>query len=133
MLARKLIRDKRGQSLVELALVIPLLIIVLFGIIEFGRVFHSYLIITHASREGARVGVVGQSNGEIQQRIQEAAPLANMDKLTITITPTDQGSRTPGVPLTISIDYKVELFTPVLGSILPNPVPLQAQTTMRME
>lgn len=117
----------------ELALVIPLLIIILFGIIEFGRVLHSYIIITHASREGARVGVVGQSNGEIQQRVKEAAPLANMDKLTIIITPTDQGSRTPGVPLTITVDYKVELFTPVIESILPNPVPLQAKTTMRME
>jgi hypothetical protein len=118
---------------VELALVIPLLIIILFGIIEFGRVFHSYLIITHASREGARVGVVGQSNEAIEQRVQEAAPLANMDKLTTGISPFGQAARTPGVPLTITVDYEVELFTPVLSSILINPVPLQAQTTMRME
>lgn len=132
MFIRKLVRDNRGQSLVEMALVLPLLIIILFGIIEFGRVFHSYLMITHASREGARVGVVGQSNGDIEQRIQNATTL-NLDKLTITITPSDQGARTPGVPLTVLVDYQVELFTPILGSILPNPVELQAQTTMRME
>jgi Flp pilus assembly protein TadG len=115
-----------------MALVLPLLIIILFGIIEFGRVFHSYLIITHASREGARVGVVGQSNTDIKQQIQDAAPL-NLDKLTITITPSEQQARTPGVPLTVSVGYQVDLFTPILGSILPNPVLLQARTTMRME
>ncbi|MEW5953326.1 MAG: TadE/TadG family type IV pilus assembly protein [Bacillota bacterium] len=132
MFTRKIYRDNRGQSLVEMALVLPLLIIILFGIIEFGRVFHSYLIITHASREGARVGVVGQSNTDIKQQIQDAAPL-NLDKLTITITPSEQQARTPGVPLTVSVGYQVDLFTPILGSILPNPVLLQARTTMRME
>lgn len=132
MLARKLSRDNRGQSLVEMALVLPLLIIILFGIIEFGRVFHSYLVITHASREGARVGVVGQSNAEIEQRIHNAATL-DLDKLTITITPSTQEARTPGVPLIISVNYQVDLFTPILAGILPNSVNLQAQTTMRME
>jgi Flp pilus assembly protein TadG len=46
---------RRGQSLVEFALVLPLLVMVVFGVLELGRVFFAYIAITNASREGARV------------------------------------------------------------------------------
>lgn len=128
MLMRRFARDKRGQSLVEMALILPLLIIILFGIVEFGRVFHSYITITHAAREGARAGVVGQPNDVISQRVLQIAPQAQISD----ITP-DPGARTSGVPLTVSVDCQVELFTPIIGSIIPNPINLSAQTTMRME
>jgi len=46
--------DERGQSLVEMALVLPLLLLLVLGIIDFGRAFNNYIIITNAAREGAR-------------------------------------------------------------------------------
>lgn len=46
---------KRGQSLVEFALALPLLVLVVFGVLELGRVFFAFIAITNASREGARV------------------------------------------------------------------------------
>ena len=48
----------RGQSLVEFALVLVPLFLILLGIIQFGFIFNSYVIITNASREGARTGTV---------------------------------------------------------------------------
>lgn len=48
----------RGQSLVEFALVLTPLFIILLGIIQFGFVFNSYITLTNAAREGARVGTV---------------------------------------------------------------------------
>ena len=47
-------KSERGQSLVEFALVVPVLLLLLFGIIDFGRVFHASLTIDHAGREAAR-------------------------------------------------------------------------------
>ncbi|MFW6136197.1 MAG: TadE/TadG family type IV pilus assembly protein, partial [Chloroflexota bacterium] len=47
-------RRQRGASLVELALVLFILLLILAGIVDFGRVFNHYVVITNASREGAR-------------------------------------------------------------------------------
>lgn len=49
-------RKEKGQGLVELAIILPLLLIILLGTIDFGRVFYAYVTITNASREGARYG-----------------------------------------------------------------------------
>jgi len=49
-------RDRRGQSLVEFALIVPVFMLILLGMLEFGFVFDHTLTIQYASREGARVG-----------------------------------------------------------------------------
>lgn len=128
----KLIRDKRGQALVELALVLPLLIILLMGTMEFGRIFHSYLLITNASREGARAGITSQTDSEIITKVKDVAATLNLTDAQITITP-NQSARTRGVPLTVKVNYSVNLITPILDTIVPNPFPLSATTIMRME
>lgn len=58
-LARKqvIFRHERGQDLIEFALVLPLLFLFLFGALDFGRAFFSYIVITNAAREGARYGI----------------------------------------------------------------------------
>lgn len=48
----------RGQSLVEFALVVPLLLLLLLGIVQFGFIFNSYVTLTNAAREGAREGTI---------------------------------------------------------------------------
>ncbi len=53
---------ERGQSLVELALILPVLILVLLGILDFGRAFYAYNAISNAAREGARYGTVHHEN-----------------------------------------------------------------------
>ena len=50
----RLRRDERGANLVEMALVMVLLLLLLLGVADFGRAFNNYIIITNASREGAR-------------------------------------------------------------------------------
>jgi Flp pilus assembly protein TadG len=58
-------RNNRGQAMLEFALVLPILLLLVFGIIDFGIIFFDNLVITQAAREGARVGVVGGSDVEI--------------------------------------------------------------------
>lgn len=58
-------KHNRGQSLVEFALVIPILLLLMVGIMEFSRAWMTQNILTSAAREGARVGAVsGQAAGE---------------------------------------------------------------------
>ena len=56
------IKSERGVSMVELAIVLPILLVVLFGIVEFSLILYDKAIITNASREGARGGIVFRSD-----------------------------------------------------------------------
>jgi Flp pilus assembly protein TadG len=62
-------RKDSGQAVIELALTLPLLLLVVFGIIDFGFMFQRYEVLTNAAREGARVGVLpGYVAQDAQQR-----------------------------------------------------------------
>ena len=127
-------KSEYGQSLVELALVLPLIVVVLFGTMEFGQVFQAYLTITSASREGARTAVIGNTNEAILDATGKlTTTLTEPDKAIVIINPSDPLARKQGIPLSVKITYPVKLYTPVLSSVLPNPVLLEASTTMRME
>jgi len=79
------IPDRRaGTATVELALVVPLLLLLLMGIIEFGLLFEDYMILKNAAREGARTGATGASTTAIANRVQDAAAQLSLEDLTIT-------------------------------------------------
>lgn len=50
--------DQRGQSLVEFVLALPILLVIVFGIIEFATAWRTYQVVTNVAREGARLGVI---------------------------------------------------------------------------
>ena len=132
---RKIIHNQRGQTLVELALILPILVILLMSTIEFGRIFFTYLTITNASREAVRSTVIhtGKDNAYIEQKVSAAASWLDTDDLILEVTPSTPAHRTTGVPLTVKVTYPVELFTPVLSDVLSNPFMVKAETTMRIE
>ena len=129
----KLRRDKKGQSMVEFALILPLLVLLLMAILELGSIFHSYLLITYASREGVRMGVVGHADEQINTRIQEICSTLDGTQLTVKIEPTHPQYRTRGIPLTVKVDYKVTLFTPLINAFLPDPFLIHDRSVMRVE
>ncbi len=63
-------RGQRGVSAVEFALILPLLVILLFGIVEFSLILYNKQVITNASREGARFGIVYSSIRPTQAQIR---------------------------------------------------------------
>jgi Flp pilus assembly protein TadG len=71
--SRETVPAERGQSLVEFALVMMPLFIILLGIIQFGFIFNSYVTITNASREGARVGTVYVYDGSLSKAQNDLA------------------------------------------------------------
>ena len=131
---RNTLKEQKGQSLVELALILPIIVLLMFGTVEFGRVFYSYITVTSAVREGVRQAAVGKTNAEIEERIRDAVTLAesNTRLQVVSILPAE-GARTTGVPITVEIRYDMPLVTPLIGDFLPNPVPLTATATMRRE
>jgi hypothetical protein len=54
-------KDDNGQSVVEFALILPLFLAIILGIIEFGWILNGYVSVNSAAREGARIGIVDQS------------------------------------------------------------------------
>ncbi len=129
---RGLFNSQQGQALVELALVLPILLMLLFGIIEFGRIYGAYMVIGNLSRESARYGVVGHDDGQIRNLIISRRAWLDESKLTINISP-PYAERDKGDSLEVTIDYPVNLLMPIIADILPNPVELSVQCFMRVE
>lgn len=128
----KVFKDKKGQSIVEAAMIIPIILIIFMGIFEFGRIFNTYLIITNASREGARRAAVGGADIDIINTIYATTSTLDPSAMQITITPSAT-NRLSGAQATIDIKYSLPLIFPVVSSIAPNPLPLEAKTVMRVE
>jgi len=129
---RGIFKSQQGQAMVELALVLPILLVLLCGIIEFGRIFGAYMVISNLSREGARYGVVGHDDSQIQNLIISQRAWLDESKFTITLSPL-YVERDKGDSLGVTIDYPVDLLMPIIADILPNPVNLSVECLMRVE
>ena len=79
-------RDDRGTALIEMAFTLPLLLLISIGIIEFGRAFQTWQVLTNAAREGARVAVLpGISDSMVTARVNEYIQAGVLDA---SVTPT---------------------------------------------
>lgn len=63
---RHRLAERRGQSLVEFALVLPILLLIVVGILEFGLAFRTYQVVTNSAREGARTAVLRTDEGTVE-------------------------------------------------------------------
>ena len=103
-------RDRRGQALVELALILPMLLLLLMGIVDLARAWNIYEVITDAGREGARQAVVesAATESDIKNTIVEAGERAaiGIDPARITLTGFQSGR---GNMTTVRVEYDHEL------------------------
>jgi Flp pilus assembly protein TadG len=65
--------DERGQSLVEFSLILTPLFLILLGIIQFGLIFNTYITVTNAAREGARIGTIYQYQRAVTEGTNDTA------------------------------------------------------------
>lgn len=72
-------KQERGQSVAEFALVLPLMMLVLLGIVQFGMVFKQYITLTDAVREGARKAAVARHRTDRTTHVQNAVVTAGSD------------------------------------------------------
>jgi len=124
---------RSGQSLVETALVLPLLLLLLMGIIDFGLLFNSYLVVSKASREGARHAVTGDTDAQIRAAVCSAASALDLARMDITISPDNGEGRSTGDSVTVTVKYEYSMVTPIIGAFFPDTFDIESSTTMRCE
>jgi Flp pilus assembly protein TadG len=137
-----MIRDEHGGSLVEFAIVMPLLLLFLFGIIEMGLLLYNQAVITNASREGARYGIVSRTPRHTEEEIRSLVRSFCNNNLLISfgtwtdpeVTAYDEGQDF-GDPLTVTIewDHRFLVLPNLPDASLPNPLTLSAHTVMNYE
>lgn len=120
-----------GQALVEFALLLPLLLLLLCGIVEFGRLFSAALTVSHSAREGARLGAVGVSDTEIINRVKASAPVLNGDNLIVEITPSTVRER--GQEIIVTVSYPVNVVVPLITAFTGDTVTVSSASIMRVE
>jgi Flp pilus assembly protein TadG len=133
--ARNTPRD-RGAAAVEFALLLPLLLLLVFGIIDFGRALNAQITLTQAAREGVRLDAVGQSTANVVTRTQAAATGLNPVGVTVTACPVNAGA---GVNATVKATYTFSFLTPLasishmFGASFGAPITLTATGVMPCE
>jgi Flp pilus assembly protein TadG len=131
-------RDQRGASVVEFAIILPLIVWLIFGIMEIGFVLYDKTMITQASREGARAGVVFRVPAVADEEIIQVANdflgtslITFGEPQTATVTVTRNGlSAGDRLKVTVSYTYTALVFSIASMGKKFNMV---AETTMRME
>jgi len=130
---RRLWKGEHGQALVEMALVMPLFLLLLFGVMEMGRVGYAYITVSNAAGVGGRMASIGGINSDIEIAVENAAPSLGLTSQNITITPTDYLQRHSGQQVTVEVTYPVQLIIPLISNVIPNPVVVRSKIIMRLE
>lgn len=116
----------------EFALVLPLLALLLFGVIQFGLVFHNYVTLTDAVRAGSRQAAVGRHlddpKGAAEDRVRESA--ANLDQAKLDVDVTAPAVWEPGADVTVEATYPYSIN--LLGIVVASG-DLTSKTTERVE
>lgn len=139
MKRRMMLRDT-GQSLVEFAILIPILMGVVIGIFEFGRAWNVDQVLTNAGREGARLAVIPTSSeDDVVAAVEGALTDAALDPSLADIAV--EGMGVYGTPASVEIEYPYE-FTflgPIMAFLgdgeaeIPGAITLHSRITMRNE
>jgi Flp pilus assembly protein TadG len=115
--------NEKGASAVEFALVLPVFVMLVFGIFQFGIAFNNWIAITHAAREGARLAAVGQYT---EQKVRDSAPSVDIQSISVS-----------GLGGTIGSSITVVVSGNVLNINIPFagnwPVTLRSTAVMRLE
>lgn len=132
MRKRSRLADDTGSELVELAVVLPILVLIIAGIIDFGFLFQRYEVVTNAAREGARLGSLADdyTNPDIISRVRGYLDAGGLDGTSANVLPgttTQTIGTTPVLMVTVTVQYPTQLLY-IGPSIL-----LQATATMRQE
>jgi hypothetical protein len=102
-----------GQSFVELALVLPMLLVMTLGVFEFGRLIYTVTCVSHAARDGARIAMNRSvSDAAVRQRVIDSA-----EPITIATDDIAISSRAPGQAFTVTVSYGFSSPIPLVNEL----------------
>ena len=126
-------RKARGVAIIEAAIVFPLLLLLTFGVIEYGWALLKSQQITNATRQAARIAARPDStNADIQTLVTSLMTNSNISDYQLTF-PADITSILPGETLTVTITVSYESIQLAGAPFVPMPSDLQASVTMAKE
>lgn len=135
-LRKKKLNGERGQSLAEFALIVPIFLILVFSIVDFGMGFHAWITVTNSAREGARLGAVGGSEAQIIERVRDTAGTLK-GQLDVTVDNAQGGA---GQSVAVDVRYRYDFITPlgglmamISGNTITDSVTLSSKAEMRLE
>ena len=128
------IKNERGQSLVEMAISLVLLLVLLSGAVEFGMAFFQYIQLRDAAQEGALYGSMNPTDvANITLRTMGASnspiKLATDTNTTLVILYSDANKKCEGNAITVQLTYKHKVFMPFLPQVIGSDIPLKASVT----
>ena len=137
-------RRERGSALVEAAVVMPFVLVLVLGLVDFGLMINRGTLANNATREAAREAMFGADEAAIEARVIEAASDLDPADLTVTVTcKTPDGSlcigdyddeREPGGAVIVHTQYTYHYITPITNLLgLGSTLELQSQIEMRLE
>lgn len=115
-----------GAAAVELALVLPVLLLLICGMVDFGRAYNARMTLSNAAREGVRVFALGGTQEEATQRAQDTAV-----GLSVTSVTFDSSSCTFGAKTTVTVTAAFGYLTPAIADLSPGLSSLSADGVMR--
>lgn len=118
---------EEGQATVELALLLPVLVLLLLGVVQAGLVVRSAVAVTHSARAAARAAAVDPTVGAARDAALGATTLPS-SAVRVTLS----GDRRPGGWLSVEVRYRDPTDVPMIGRLLP-PVVLSERLVVRVE
>jgi Flp pilus assembly protein TadG len=129
---RAFLRSERGQTMVETAIVLPVVVLMLVAMVDAGRVFHSWIVVTNGAREGARSAAARQAPDIVIARIDSSMSGWTCDDPEITCTTSNvQGAS--GTPVQVTVARDVTLLSPLISQFWGGTVTLTGDATMQLE
>ena len=142
VLTKKFCKEN-GQSMVEFAIILPVLLLIVFGVIDFGWLFYNQSALNNSAREGARYAVVNtaievghtaaERDADIRAKVLAVSPSSITTDMVTTITYSDTNNNLLG-DVTILVTTNVKILTPLMGIFSSNQQKaIHAHVTMRVE
>ena len=151
-MVRWLRKREAAQSLVEFSLMLPVFLILVFGVIDFGMGLRAYITTAQATREGARYGSVGNAGttggaaiacnaGSTNSIVVKVCnTMGGLNKSNATVTVTYPNGQSPGNSIRVATSYNYKYITPLSGLIsvfsagsIGSSLALSSTTDMRLE
>lgn len=123
-------RPRRGQTLVEFALILPIFILVLVGIFDFGRAVYDYNVISNAAREAIRLAIVDQNTTAITiKAVQRSTGIATAANVSVSFVDTSTSTTYNqcsdaatgcklGWQAVVTVTYDYRAATPIIGNLV---------------
>jgi Flp pilus assembly protein TadG len=131
---KKHLYNPKGQSLVEFAIILPILLLMLLAAFDVGRMYFAFVAMQNAAGEGALYAAINPTcihasdsadcadPNNAEYRAKQESPAGNVDwqRVTVEVSPADTSALHEGDPITFFIHYEYDILTPLISPMFPD-------------